>query len=232
MRKDKEIAISLRRQGKSYREIRDALKIPLSTLSEWFRDEAWSAEIAKRLGAEAQKISKARIMALDKVRGEHLKRVYEEARTEAALELQQLKYNPLFIAGIMLYWGEGTKGGFGAQFSNSDPEMINFYVKFLRDACGIPIEKIRAHIIIYPDHEEKTTRAFWAQSSGIPWGNFTKSVLIQGRHKVRRLSWGVCMVTVSSTYFREKMHVWLKTLPRELMNREYYENIRSFKQGT
>jgi hypothetical protein len=232
MRKDKELAVSLRREGKSYREIREALKIPLSTLSEWFRDEAWSAEIAKRLSVEAQKQSTIRIIELDRIRGQHLDRVYAEAREEAKQELQKLKYNPLFIAGVMLYWGEGSKGSFsGLKFVNSDPLMIEFFVRFLREACGIPIGKITANVLIYPDHEEKTTRAFWAKSSGIPWENFTKSVLIKGRHPVRRLSWGVCNVNVLSTYFREKMLVWLELLPRELMKREYYENIRSFEQG-
>jgi len=232
MRKDKENALSMRREGKSYNEIRDKLRIPKSTLSEWFRNEAWSAEIVKRLAAEVQKRSTARIIELDRIRGQHLKRVYEEAREEAEAELETLKYNPVFIAGIMLYWGEGSKGRGLVQFTNSDPTMIRFYVSFLQEACGIPIEKIRAHLIIYPDHEEKTTRAYWSRTVALPWENFTKTTVIQGRHKVRRLSWGICTVNVSSTYFMEKMRVWLELLPRELMNSNYYENIRQFGERT
>jgi hypothetical protein len=230
MRKDKENAIQMRRMGKSYGEIREVLKIPKSTLSEWFKDEAWSGEIAKRLGEEVVRQSTARIVELDRIRGEHLHGLYEEARNEAAGELERLKYNPLFIAGVMLYWGEGSKGGSSVQFANSDPTMIRFYVSFLRYACGIPLERIKARLILYPDHEEKGTRAYWERFSGIPWEQFTKSTVIQGRHKMRRLTWGVCTVSVSSTYFKEKMGVWLKALPEQLMNREYYENIRPFKE--
>jgi hypothetical protein len=125
----------------------------------------------------------------------------------------------------MQSWREGSKRGSNVQFTNSDPAMIRFYVSFLRDACGIPLAKIRARLIIYPDHEEKGTRAYWARVSAIPWENFTRSTVIQGRHKVRRLTWGVCTVTVSSMYFKEKMDIWLKALPEELMKQEYYENI-------
>jgi hypothetical protein len=233
MRKDKQNATELRKQGKSYRQIRDEMRIPLSTLSEWFRDETWSKDIAAKLALEGQKKSTVRIVELDRVRGENLKRLYAEAREEAKQELGKLKYNPLFIAGMMLYWGEGSRSGFqGAKLSNSDPAMIKLYVSFLREACGIPMERIKAHLILYPDHEEKGTRAYWARMSGIPWENFTKSVVIQGRHKFRRLTWGVCLVSVSSSYFREKVLEWLRLLPQELMNREYYENIRSFEEKT
>ncbi len=38
MRKDKEIAIKLRKQGLSYSQIKNKLDIPKSTLSYWLRD--------------------------------------------------------------------------------------------------------------------------------------------------------------------------------------------------
>ncbi len=226
MRKDKENAREMRRAGKSYREIRDALKIPVATLSDWFSKEEWSKAIEQRLRAEAQVVSTARMIELDKVRGAHLIQAYAEARKEAADELQKLKYNPLFIAGMMLYWGEGDKTPKrNLKLSNSDPELIKLYVEFLTRACGVPMARISAHVLIYPDHEEMVTKAFWSRFSGIPSQNFTKCVTIQGRHKVRRLTWGVCIVTVSSTYLKEKVLTWVKLLPKELMDARYYEKI-------
>jgi hypothetical protein len=219
----------MRKSGKSYKEIVDALRIPKSTLSSWFSNEEWSGKIAEKLQGAAAKKSTARIVELDRIRGERLRQAYEEAGREARDELETLKYNPLFIGGIMLYWGEGDKASRGTvRFTNSDPKMITYYVHFLRHACGIPIERIKANVLIYPDHEEKVTKAFWARSSGIPWENFTKSVRIEGRHKVRKLRWGVCNVTVSNTYFKVKMLEWLNQLPHRLMDPGYYENIASF----
>jgi hypothetical protein len=171
-------------------------------------------------------------MELDRIRGEHLRRAYEDAAREARVELEKLKYNPLFIAGMMLYWGEGDKASAGnVRFTNSDPAMIAFYVHFLRHACGIPEGKIKANVLIYPDHEEMVTRAFWVRTTGLPRENFKKSVLIKGRHKTRRLSWGVCNVTVSNSYFKVKMLEWLNQLHAQLMNPSYYANMATFETG-
>lgn len=166
------------------------------------------------------------MVALNTIRGSRLAKAYQEAREEARKELKELRYNPLFIAGLMLYWGEGSKSPKdGVKLTNTDPEMMRLYVFFLTQACRIPVERIRANILLYPDLEERICRSYWAKSSGLPPENFTKSVTIQGRHKTRRLNWGVCTVTVSSFYFKQKMLEWMKLLPKELMNREYYVNM-------
>lgn len=226
MRKDKENAVRLRKTGRSYRQIHAELKIPVSTLSDWFSKIDWSKDVAKRLTAETQAIHTTRLVELNRVRGMNLKRAYESARQEAASELQILKYNPLFIAGVMLYWGEGGKNPKdGVKFVNTDAQMIAFYVNFLTKACRIPMNRIKGHILVYPDLEERICRSYWSKVSGIPISNFTKSTLIHGRHKVRRLNWGVCTVTVSSYYFKQKMLEWIRLLPEELMNKRYYENI-------
>lgn len=226
MRKDRQQAIGLRKEGYSYRKIRDKLKVPLSTLSDWFSGEEWSKKVRDKLTAAAQVESTIRIVELDKVRGEHLKQAYTEAKEEARQELETLKYNPLFIAGIMLYWGEGDKLTNGqTRLSNSDPALIKLYVEFLRKACRIPESKIKGSLLIYPDIEEQSNLRFWSFASGIPTSRFSKSVLIQGKHKTKRLRHGVCSVLVLSTYFKVKILEWMRLLPQELMNRAYYENI-------
>lgn len=216
----------MRKNGKSYNEIHTALKIPQATLSDWFSREEWSKAVRSQLVVSTREGNKIRLVALNKMRGESLERSYAQAREEATEELKTLKYDPLFISGVMLYWGEGAKDPKqGVKLVNSDPRMIRHYVSFLKHSCGIPVESIKAHLIIYPDIEEKTARAYWSKMGGLPWENFTKSVVIQGRHPTRRLGWGVCSVAVSSTYFKAKMLEWVRLLPQELLQKEYYENI-------
>ncbi len=226
MRNDKQNAIEMRKAGKSYRDIREALKVPLSTLSDWFAGEEWSSAVRSKLTASAQKQHTVRILELNKVRGKNLLRVYEEARQEARRDLENYRYNPLFIAGLMLYWGEGDKISKAAvRITNTDPELIALYVIFLERVCRIPRQKIKASVLVYPDLDEGLCREYWAQHSGVSIDRFTKSIVIQGRHKTRRLDYGVCTVTVSSTYFKVKMVEWLKSFPKELMKKEYYANI-------
>lgn len=226
MRKDKAIAYKMRSAGKSYNEIRDSLKIPKATLSDWFSKIGWSHEVAKILAARVQIKHTARLVKLDAIRGRHLAQVYDQARREAAMDLDALKYNPLFIAGLMLYWGEGDKATKSqVRLANTDPELIKLFVIFLKNVCNIPDEKIGVSILTYPDIDDQSNRAYWSIISGIAETKFLKSVHIKGRHKTKRLGHGVCSVFVCSTYFKVKMLEWLKLLPEELMKLAYYENI-------
>lgn len=226
MRKDKEIAFKMRMGGKSYNEIRTALKIPKATLSNWFSKIDWSNDMSKKLAAAVQKQHTVRLVELDRVRGTRLKHLYEEAREEARNDLLELKYNPLFIAGLMLYWGEGDKlTKYSTAITNTDPDLIRLYVSFLKNACRIPEEKIKAHVLVYPDLNEENCRKYWARESSIKLSHFTKSTTILGRHKTRRMRYGVCMIGISSTYLKVKMLEWLKLLPKELMNEEYYAKM-------
>ncbi len=216
----------MRRDGKSYAEILEALKIPKATLSDWFGHANWSREIRKKLTVAAGVVSTDRIRELDRVRGKHLKRVYEEARHEARKEFTELKYNPLFIAGLMLYWGEGDKiTKQSTRLINTDPEMVRLFVLFLQKVCRIPKEKIRAQAIIYPDLDPKSCIMRWSKAAGISRNSFTKCSVIVGRHKTKKVSHGTCTICVSSTYFKVKILEWLSMLPKELMSRRYYANM-------
>ncbi len=226
MRKDRGKAIKMRRAGKSYGEIFASLQIPKSTLSGWFVNLDWSQELKQKLRKSIQVEHTVRLKELNKLRGANLKQAYEEARKEARAEFEELKYNPLFIAGIMLYWGEGDKlTNYSTKISNTDPHLIRLYVFFLENVCRIPKEKIHANVLIYPDLNEEKCRLYWASRAHIDLSRFTKCTVIQGKNTTRPLAYGVCMVGISSTYFKAKMLEWLRLLPNELMNRGYYESI-------
>ena len=144
--------------------------------------------------------------------------MYEEAKNEAKEEFKRLKYDPLFIAGMMLYWGEGDKVTRGkVRLANSDQALIRVYTEFLRKACGVPEEKIRASILIYPDINEASNKRFWSFATRIPVDRFTKSTTIKGRHKTKKLEYGVCTVYVSSAYLKTKILIWLTLLSKALL---------------
>lgn len=216
----------MRRDGLSYRQIRAKLKIPTSTLSGWFKDMDWSKTLKDRLAKASSESGTVRLNELNKIRGERLRRAYQAAAEEAREEFEILKYNPAFIAGIMLYWGEGDKlSGQNVKLTNTDPEMIKLFVFFLTQVLGVPKSRVRGHILLYPDLDDWLSRAYWVKASGLSREHFTKSTVIQGKHKTRRLSFGICMITVSSAYLKVKILEWLKLMPLELMNKGYYENM-------
>jgi hypothetical protein len=100
--------------------------------------------------------------------------------------------------------------------------MIRLFINFLYKICGISKKRIRASILIYPDINEKISKEFWIKQSKLSNENFNKSIVIKGRHKTKRTRYGVCTVGICSTYLKEKIRVWLKMLPKELVKEIYY----------
>lgn len=217
MRKDKVKAYELRRQQKSYTEISRLLSIPKSTLAAWFQKEDWSREIRDKLGTTTSLSYPKKLAAVQKANKERWISLREGYRKEAEQEFEQLKDVPLFIAGVMLYWGEGDKTDRSmVKFANSDPRMISVFYRFLKKAIQIPEQKISAYLLLYPDLNDSMQKLFWHRATGIPKERFWKSIVIKGKHPTRRLSYGVCNISVSSRALKERMLVWIK-LYQELL---------------
>jgi hypothetical protein len=133
MRIDKKSAIKLRSLGKSYSHISQVLGIPKSTLSGWFSNEEWSLKITKQLQEKAKIVSREKIKNLNVSRQIKLEELYIKADNEAEKEFLINKDNTLFIAGVMLYWGEGDKKfeNGRVKVSNTDPSIIKIFRNFL-----------------------------------------------------------------------------------------------------
>ena len=226
MRKDKQKALGLRREGKSYNQIGNLLNIPKSTLSDWFKYDIESQQVKNFLTAVNRGISKARLIRLDKVRGQALDQIYKEAEVEAKSEFNLLKYHPLFIAGLMIYWGEGTKSiDQRINISNTDPAMIKVFHRFLMNICNAPLDKIKCALLLYPDLDESECHRYWVTNTSVPLENFTKSTIIQGRHQKRRLQYGICMISFSSKYLKTKLLLWMSIMSEKLLDDKYYAGI-------
>ncbi len=224
MRSDKNKATELRKSGKSYQQIEKKLSIPRSTLSAWFGGALWSKKIQSELESIARVAHTARIENLNKIRGEHLQKLYLKARDEAVEDFSLLKYHPLFIAGIMLYWGEGDKASpHRISLTNADPDMMKIFVAFINEFCKIDEKRVKAWLLLYPDLDEAICKKYWVTQAGLENIDFNKSIVIQGRHTTKRLGHGVCTVVLSSRYFKEKMLIWIKLFPGVLIDREYYK---------
>lgn len=87
----------------------------------------------------------------------------------------------LKIAGIMLYWGEGSKRGNEVGFTNSDPEMVKVFLLFLRRICGIDEGRLKPMLHLYPDQDKKFIEEFWSLTAGIDKRFFYPSYIHQGK---------------------------------------------------
>ena len=132
MRNDRHLAIKLRKTGKSYNKICKELGIPKSTMHYWFRDLRWSQRIKKELTKKAEIQATKRLRAVIRAQKKRWKAYRKQYQKEARKEFQTLKSNPLFLAGLMLYWGEGDNNlKYQVRLSNIDSRMIKLFNEFL-----------------------------------------------------------------------------------------------------
>ena len=55
----------------------------------------------------------------------------------------------------MLYWAEGSKSRNAVQFVNSDPAMVAFFGKFLRDFYEVQDDAFRIDCNLFADHLDR-----------------------------------------------------------------------------
>src|SRR3989338_10329967 len=103
MRKDKVRVYKLRREGKSYKEIRKLLGTTLSTIAGWLKDEEWSKQIRDELGAKESMSFPAKMAAIQKANKARWTKKYKEYKIAAESEFIQHQNDPLFVSGLMLF---------------------------------------------------------------------------------------------------------------------------------
>jgi len=84
----------------------------------------------------------------------------------------------LFGLGVGLYWGEGTKKNkHSVRLGNTDPELINTFIKFLVELFGVSKERLRFSLQIFTDIDPIEALNFWTERLQVSSSQFTKSVI-------------------------------------------------------
>lgn len=100
----------------------------------------------------------------------------------------------LVLAGTMLYWAEGykTRKASGMDFANSDPDMIDVFMQFLRRRYVLDTDRIICSVYAYADQDLDKLIKFWVRKTGVPKERF-KHHYIRRDFKAdgRKLSYGV-----------------------------------------
>jgi len=207
--KEKIRAIKLRKLGKSYGEIRKQARVSKGTLSLWLRDIKLTSEQEKRIYVEWRQKHAYRLAKLNqKKRIAITKKIIKEAKEEFPLYLK----NPLFLSGLMLYWAEGAKSDQTEkiEFSNSDPLMIKFIMRWFRKVCEVPEEKFRICLHIHELHCRKDIQKYWSEITGIPFSQFYKMQIKQTslKHRKNKLYNGTCAVVVYNKDIFRRIKGW------------------------
>ncbi|MBL7068817.1 MAG: helix-turn-helix domain-containing protein [Candidatus Omnitrophica bacterium] len=218
MRKDKEIAIKLRKQGKSYNEISKVLGIPKSTLSGWFKDLRFSNSIKIKLISETKEKWARNITNYNKKRAQAILEKAKKIQDIESKKIKNITDKELWLLGTALYWAEGTKRErWKVRFTNSDPDMIRFMMCYFRNICNIEEEKFRLTLQIHPNISEEEAKRYWRNVTKLPSSQFYKTLVAiskasKKKREPRRLPYGTLNISISDVNAVNRIKGWLKGL--------------------
>ena len=227
MRIDKEEAIKLRLSGNSYSQITKLLSVPKSTLSVWLKnltlDEAASSKIAARGNALAIKT----LIKRNKQQTEIAKTRHLEIKNKAELEAVKFLNDPLFIAGISLYWAEGYKKGWdksswkSIDFTNSDPEMIKLMMHFFKKFLKTSKKDIKIQIMGHEGGDIEKYINFWQNLTGVPKCNFFKPFLATSKSSKKKsktkLEYGTIHLRINHIESFFRLCGWMEALKKKII---------------
>lgn len=185
-------ALKLRETGNSVNQIAYELQVSKSSVSRWVRNVGLTDEqiryLSKRDATKAQNINK-----------ENAKRDREKWQKEGADRIHERD----FIAGCMLYWGEGDKNRNVLGFTNCDKNMIQMFAKFLRQTMGVNDDEFKMEIRCYsggPSIED--IERYWREVTSLEMAPVHIRVNSDKRHgsgKKIKHPYGICRLKIFRT---------------------------------
>jgi len=200
---ERDLARKLRqRDGLPINEIARRVGASKSSVSLWVRDIELTPEQQRAL----RLLNPAYNRQVNGARANAARHRSARLRAQEAGRARARQFEALHLAGCMLFWAEGSRNRNTVRFTNSDPEMVRLFVKFLKTCFGIPGEEIRITCNLFADHRERQweIEQYWLEVTGLPRSCLCKSTVnVYSKHsqKKRRnkLPFGTCRVTVSRT---------------------------------
>ncbi len=220
MRKDKNKAILLRKQGKSYNEIAKILNVPKSTLSLWLRSVGMPSKIKEKFWNKTRKNWAENITKFNKKRAKIAKEKAKQIQNLTSKDIGKISKRELFLIGIALYWAEGhKKSRWRLDFSNSDPLMIKLIMRFFREICNIKEDKFSATAQIHPNITSEKAINYWSKITKIPKKQFLKTYTrVTPTSKRKRafntLPYGTLRISISNVEMTNKMKGWISGLEK------------------
>lgn len=164
-------AITLRKKGFSYGQIKKQLGISKSTCSLWLRAVKLGKRASLRLKVREFRGKKQALQTIRKKIKDRDAKIF----SSVSVGVNKIKINQqLFkLLCAFLYWGEGEKSGRSVSFTNSDPLMIQTYVKLLKQSFGVKTKNLKALLHLHSYHKKRKQIKFWSKITGIPKSNFS-----------------------------------------------------------
>jgi transcriptional regulator with XRE-family HTH domain len=169
-KEDRQKALVMRKKGMSYSQIKEKLGVSKSTLSGWLYNIPLSPKRIRELQADSP-------IRIEKYR--NTMRAKREAKNKIAYEniakrIGSISDREFLIAGLFLYWAEGSKTkAFAIGLTNTNPRMLVIFIRWLK-FFNVPNSKLKVHLHLYSDMNIKKQIKFWSKTLSIPISQFRK----------------------------------------------------------
>lgn len=189
-------ATQLRDAGFSFNMIAGKIPVAKSTLSSWFKDRPFTPN--------KNVLRRIQLGPIKSAAKSHNKRVSEINRIHIAAikEIGKLTKRDLWLLGIGLYLGEGSKTYEIVRITNADPQVIKLAMHWFRDILRLDDKNITIALHLYPDTNVKKAIKFWQKTTGLSKMNFRKTQIDQrikrSKIKSNKLPHGTAHVTIVS----------------------------------
>lgn len=173
---DREKAIQLRKQGKSYREIMAVVPVAKSSLSKWFTNLPLTKREEKFLRERAlvlQDNGRLKTALLNKERNEKRR---DRIRVKAKIDFERYRNDPFFVLGLALYWAEGAKKNSYFSFINSDVMMMKIMMRWVGTYLLAEPMDYKFRLYIHKVYAHEKCEQYWSRNCGIPYSQFQKTV--------------------------------------------------------
>lgn len=211
---DKQKAIVLRKKGYSYSQIKDKLGINKSTLSGWLYDMPLSEKRIRELRDFSPKRIERYRNTMQVKKETRLQEVYKKV----SKDIGQFSKREIFLLGLFLYWGEGTKtANSSTQLTNTNPAMLKFFIKWL-DLLGVNKKDLKVKLHLYSDMDIKKSIIYWSKELKIPMNQFKKPYIKET--KIKNITYksgfgkGTCCVIFEGRDIWEYIMMGIKYISR------------------
>ena len=156
-------ARELRAEAWTLQDIASELGVAKASVSKWVRDVQFTPNPRRRTRAP-------RPSSL------HLRKVaqIERCDRDGVETLGVMTCREFLVAGVALYAGEGAKTDGAIKFANTNPDLIRFFVRWLRTFFRVDEQRLRVSLYLHEGLDLEAAIAFWSELTEIPAHQFTK----------------------------------------------------------
>ncbi len=175
----KQKALLLRKQGKSYSQIRAEINVSKSTLSLWLQGLPLSDKKIRELrDFNASRIERYRTTMANK----RLSKL-ETFLSIADKKIRTLSDRDIFIGGIFLYFGEGSKTTKNTTaVTNTNPYILKFFIKWLT-LHKVDSKKLKVKLHLYSDMNIQEEIRYWSKTLSLGVKQFRPPYIKESKFK-------------------------------------------------